>query len=62
MLKTKNKKINIFMTPLLAMLIFLYSCGGSKNEGLAELKTQQATLKTQLAELNSGYASANLLL
>lgn len=52
----KNKKVKIqhFVFPVLASSMLLASCGSSeKGESLTELKSKQAELKTELAEVSA---------
>ncbi len=48
----RNKTRNYFM-PILAGAIILTSCGSKKTESLTDLKSKQADLKTQLADVSS---------
>lgn len=51
-------KIRNFVFPIVASSMLLASCGSSeKTESLTELKSKQAELKTQLAEINSKITS-----
>ena len=43
-------KIQNILIPIISSSIFIASCGGGSTESLADLKSQQAELKTQLAE------------
>lgn len=53
-IKNKKVKIKSFAFPVLAASILLASCGSSeKGESLMELKSKQAELKTQLAEISA---------
>ena len=56
MYTTQYQKIKNFIVPALASSIILISCGGGNPEGLAELKSKQAELKTQLADITSKIA------
>lgn len=52
-IKKSKVKIQNFMFPILASSVLLVSCGSSeKGESLTDLKSKQAELKTQLAEIS----------
>ena len=46
-------KIKHFLIPIISTSLLLASCGGSETESLTELKSMQAELKTQLADITS---------
>lgn len=56
MYTTQYQKIKNFIIPAVASSIILTSCGGGNPEGLVELKSKQAELKTQLADITSKIA------
>jgi RND family efflux transporter MFP subunit len=56
MYTTQYQKIKNFIIPAFASCIILTSCGGGNPEGLVELKSKQAELKTQLADITSKIA------
>ena len=47
------QKIKNFILPVMATSLLLASCGGGGIESLTDLKSKQAELKTQLAEISS---------
>ena len=49
----QHQKIKNFIIPVMTASLFLASCSGGNPEGLTELKTKQAELKTQLADISS---------
>lgn len=49
----QHQKIKNFIIPVMTASLFLASCGGGNPEGLTELKSKQAELKTQLADITS---------
>lgn len=52
-LNIKNPKLKIknYSLPVLALALIMASCGGKKEESVADLKAKQAELKTQLSEI-----------
>lgn len=47
------QKIKNFIIPVMTASLFLASCGGGNTESLTDLKSKQAELKTQLADITS---------
>lgn len=53
MTTNKIKKIKQLLLPILLCTVLFSACGGKKEESLGDLKTKQAELKTQLADISS---------
>ncbi len=49
----QHQKIKNFIIPFMTASLFLASCGGGDTESLIDLKSKQAELKTQLADISS---------
>ncbi len=49
-------KIQGILIPIIASSFLLASCGANKNENVADLKSKQAALKTELAEISAKIA------
>ena len=49
----QHQKIKNFIIPVMAASLFLASCGGADTESLTDLKSKQAELKTQLADVTT---------
>jgi len=49
----QHQKLKNFIIPVISASLFLASCGGGNTESLTDLKSKQAELKTQLADITS---------
>lgn len=52
LVKSKNRKMRNYILPIITAIV-ISSCGGENTDNLADLKKQQANLKTQLAEIST---------